>query len=544
MIWTLAKINIRALFAGVFSRYGSKRKAKKTNPIIIILIGLFVAYIVGALGFTVGMVFYQLCQAFFDAGVGWFYFALVGILAFALCIIGGIFMVQSQVFSARDNTLLLSMPIKPSAILAGRLCALIIIEYVYAAIIFVPALVVLLISGYIAYVPVLGAALFLLGFLFIPLAALAVGCFVGWLVALMSTRIRNKNIPTLVLSLALLGAYFWFYSQMMNNLNMLIAEGAQIAEAVRRAVFPAYHFGTAVADGNFLSFLIFTVCMVAPFLLMYYLLSISFVKLTTGGRGVKKIVYKEKALQVSGAKMALLKRELMYLWSQPMYILNAALGSIAALILAGILFIHPRILLDHLEPLAALLPDFDIGFAAAIVLSALTVMNAVSAPSISLEGKKLWIVKSLPINASDVLLSKVWMHMTVSGIPLALAAIASVVAFRMDGLQIALAFILPLAATLMIALLGITFGLAFPRFDWINPLQPVKQGMAVMLTMFGSMALVGVLALVFALGVSRTQAGAQSLGAYLVACTIFFLAVSAGLYIYVVGAGSRKFESL
>ena len=109
MIWTLVKVNLAALFSGMFKRYRGKKKIK---PITAILIGLLVVYVVVSLLFSVGAMFYGMCAPLFDAGVGWFYFALAGILVFALCFIGSIFMIQTQIFSARDNELLLSMPMR------------------------------------------------------------------------------------------------------------------------------------------------------------------------------------------------------------------------------------------------------------------------------------------------------------------------------------------------------------------------------------------------------------------------------------------------
>ena len=537
MIWILVKINFRALFAGMFRRYKGKKKIK---PATAVLIGLLVLYVVGALGFTVGAMFHGLCGPLFEAGVGWFYFALAGIMVFALCFIGSVFMIQTQMFSARDNELLLSMPIRPLAILAGRLLALLAIEYIYAALIVVPVFAVLPMTGYISQIPALGIVFFFLSAALLPLFALAAGCLVGWIVALVSSRLRNKNLPTLVLSLAFLGAYLWFYTQMMNNINVLISNGAEIAAAVRRAVFPAYHLGVSISDGNLLSFLIFAVCAVAPFALVCALLSRSFVKSAAGGRGARKVKYREKTVRASGAGLALLRRELLHFWSQPMYILNASMGAIATVVLAAIMVVRPGLLLDPLEQAAAYIPALSPGHIGAIALSTLAAMNFVSAPSISLEGKRLWILKSLPVKSRDVLLSKAGMHLLVCGAPSLLAGAACIAAIPMSAAQMALTMITPISITVVFSLLGVTLNLAFPRFDWINPIQPVKQGLSGMLSMFGGMALIAALVVIYIL----LPGGRIALEQYLLICTVFFLAASGGLLAYISGPGGRKFEAL
>lgn len=543
MIYTLVKINLKALFAGLArgrKRAKSRRPGRK-RTVTAILIGLLVIYIAGALMFSVGAMFYSFCSPLFEAGVGWFYFALAGMVVFAIGFVGGIFMVQTQIFAARDNELLLSMPIRPSAILAGRLASLIIIEYIFEALILIPVFAVLLITGRFQLLPAPGVVFFFAAALLLPLFALALGCFVGWIVALISSRMRRKNIAVLVFSIAFLAAYFVLYSRMMSNMNALISNGAQIAEAVRKAVFPAYHLGVAIAEGSAVSFLLFAVCAVVPFAIMCIALSLTFVKLTTGGRGVKKVEYHEKALHASGARTALLKREISYYWHSPNFIMNSSLGTIVTLVLAVVLIVRRGPVTGIIDQLNAAAPGIDTGFAGAIILSALAMMNFVSAPTISLEGKNLWIVKSLPVYARDILLSKVKLHLTVCGIPSLIAGVVCIIALPMSGFaHAALTIVMPASVTVMFALLGVTLNLIFPRFDWINPIQPVKQGASAMLSMFGGMALIAALALVYALLLSSVLA----LDIFLLLCTIVFIAASAGLYIHLIKAGCRRFEAL
>jgi len=287
--------------------------------------------------------------------------------------------------------------------------------------------------------------------------------------------------------------------------------------------------------------LIFALCAVAPFAVMYTVLSASFIKLATGGRGAKKIEYREKALRVSGAFPALLRRELLHFWSQPMYILNTAMGAITTVILAVLLAVRPGLLLEPFDPELGILAGLiDPGCIGAIILAALAMINFVSAPSISLEGKRLWIAKSLPVQSCDILFSKAAMHVAVCGIPTVLAAVVCLAAIPMNAAQIALTLILPLAATLLFAQLGVALNLAFPRFDWINPIQPVKQGMSGMLSMFGGMALLIALLVVYMV----LPGGAVSLEGYLAICAALFAAASACLFFYLAGAGGRQFESL
>lgn len=537
MIATLIRINI----AGIFSRaFRSLKRSKKRSKVSLALIGLLVVYVVGAVMFGMGAMLYLFSDVFFQAGIGWFYFALVGLVIFALCFIGGIFMVQSQIFNAKDNELLLSMPVKPAAILGGRLAALLIYEYIYELLILIPAIVVLFMTGNISLIPAAGFVFFAISAILLPLFAVALGSLFGWLIALLSSRLRRKNVVTLVFSIAFLGAYFWGYSKVMGYMNTLLSNGAEIADAVRRAVFPAYHLGVAVANGKVSSFLIFALCALVPFAIMYALLSVSFVKITTAKRGAKRVEYHEKSAHATGVRAALLKRELRHYWSSPMYILNTSLGVACTVAIAALLVIRPGLITGLFSENNPILSNIEPAVAIIVVLTFLSAMNFVSAPSISLEGKNLWIIKSLPVMPREVLLSKVMLHITICATPSLVAGLICIAVVQISILQAIMVLITPASVTLLFAMLGVTLNLLFPRFDWMNEVQPVKQGASCMLSMFGGMALIIAMALVYVFLLSSVLMPEY----YLLICTAVFAALSAVLYAYLCGAGAKKFIAL
>ena len=55
----------------------------------------------------------MLCVPFVDAGFSWLYFAVMGLMAIAVGIIGSVFSTYSTLYLAKDNDMLLAMPIKP-----------------------------------------------------------------------------------------------------------------------------------------------------------------------------------------------------------------------------------------------------------------------------------------------------------------------------------------------------------------------------------------------------------------------------------------------
>ncbi len=534
MTWNLIALNIKALFARMFLK---SKNQKKRNPAVTVLIVLLAIYVLASMMFLIGTIFYQLSRQMFMMNLGWFYFSFMGLGIFALCFVSSIFAAQTQLFAAKDNDLLLSLPIKPRAILTGRLASLLLLEYLFAAVFALPVFVIWVVNQPATAV---GIIFFFIIVLTLPLAALALASFFGWLIALATSRMRNKNALTLILSLVFLGLYFYVFTNLNNYMNQLILRGEQIASAVRQSLFPFYHLGVAVEQGNFISFLIYLICVIAPFILMLLLLSANFIKISTANRGTAKIKYTEKTLKVSGVRAAFVKKELRHFFGNPMYILNSALGGVFMVVGAVALVVKRDAALDFIGQMnqsGIALPPAAL---VCVALGAISALNLVSAPSVSLEGKNLWIAKSLPVLPIDILMAKVQMHFLVCGIPAAAAGLISAVALQVNPLEFFLMLAVPLLMTLLTALFGVVINLHFPKFDWINELQPIKQGVSVLLSMFGSFALVAALIILYVFIFS----GVINVGLYLTLCAALFAALSSALYGYLKKGGSRRFEAL
>jgi len=532
MTWNLIALNIRALFSRMFMR----SRNQKRNPVIMVLIALLAVYVIGAFLGLSGMIFWGLNGQLFAMGLGWLYFSLMGIAIFASCFISTVFAAQAQLFNAKDNELLLSLPVRPSAILTGRLASLLLLEYLFDALIAVPAFVI-----WVMFQPVTAAGIvfFLVVFLTVPLLALAFASLFAWVIALITSRLRNKNVITIVLWAAFFYFYFKFFLNIQGNLNRLLAMGAELSEAIRKSLFPVYHLGLAIAEGNAVSLLIYLICAVAPFVLAVLILSANFIRIATTNRGAAKIKYTEKALKVSGVRAAFTKKELRHFWANPMYIMNSALGGAFMLVGAVILAINRTAALDFLSQLNKIGLDLSPATLVILALGMISALNLVSAPSVSLEGKNLWIAKSLPVPAIDVLMAKVQMHLLVCGVPAVISGLICALTLKVTPLEFFLALVIPALLTLLTALFGVVVNLQFPKFDWINELQPIKQGVSVLLTMLGVFAFIAALAALYVV-----LSGVVAAEVYMALCAALFALLSGALYGYLKTGGSRRFEAL
>lgn len=220
----------------------------------MLLYALLFLYAFGAMFFVFYMMMSSICEPLLSAGMGWLYYALGGLMATAFGVIGSVFATQSQLYDAKDNELLLSMPIPSRTILLARMLGLYIQTLLFESFILLPTAA----AHWKLFTPsVSQAVLFLLTLLILPLLSLALTCVLGWLIALISSKMRNKSLISIILSLGFLGGYFYLYSNLNTWMQLLIANSEAVGKNIKNALYPLFQMGRG-ALGNGLSFLIFT----------------------------------------------------------------------------------------------------------------------------------------------------------------------------------------------------------------------------------------------------------------------------------------------
>jgi len=532
MITKLFILNLKALGAHYF-RPG-KKKAGAGKKVLFVLLALYIAAAFSLLFFGL---FKQLHDPFFSAGIGWMYFAFLSLAAFGLSMAGSIFTASAQLFGAKDNELLLSMPIKPPEILLSRILVILAFEYAFTLIIALPAFFIWINGGYA--VPV-GILFFFIGVFLLPLMAMAFSLLLAWLLGVVTSRMRRKNILALALSVGFLAAYFYVMSNIQRYMNDLVSRGEELAEAFRRALPPFYAFGKSIADGSVGFGLAFMAWAFVPFAAMVILLSVNYRKTLITNRGAAKTVYKEKAAKAGSVFSALVRKELAHYWSKPSVILNSSLGSLVMLGLSVIVIVKRADILQYVGEFIPLLGNLPAAALGAVILVFLNAANNLSASLISLEGKNLWIIKSIPAPTKVVIQSKVCTHILISALPCLAASLCTAAVFATNAADALALMLIPQAAAVLIAVFGLAVNLHFPKLDWMNEVHVVKQGLSAMVTLFGSMGTITILGLAYALLLSTVI----SLTAFLWLFAIISAVIAVLTYAWLVTLGVRKFEQI
>jgi len=480
MLKTLLKKQFLELNTFYFQnkKTGKNRSKGGTIGMIILFTALFA---------SIGVAFFGmdslLCSAFIPLDMGWMYFAMTGILALFLGVFGGVFNTYAGLYHAKDNEMLLAMPIQPSKILFARMVGVYAMGLLYESLAIVPAVIAYWLYAEInalrIILPVI--LIFVLGFL-----VLALVCALGWVVAIISSKLKNKSFITVIASLVFLGLYYVVYFRMNTILQNIAANAQEIGEKAR-GVYPLYVFGLAW-DGNVLPMLAVTVIVFAVAALAYYVMSKTFVKIVTTKAAEKKSVYKSEKAKNTGVKGALLRKELKRFTASPTYMMNGGLGLIIMPALAVAALIKRDIISATIGEIFQQAGNVVLVMPAAVTALVCLVlsMNQITTPSVSLEGKNIWVLQSMPVDTWEILKAKQKLHIMLNAPVAVISSVILGIAFEFNPIIILVMMLFSLVSVVFTAAFGLLLNLLKPNLTWTNEVVPIKQGISVMIGLFGS----------------------------------------------------------
>ena len=237
---------------------------------------------------------------------------------------------------------------------------------------------------------------------------------------------------------------------------------------------------------------------------------------------------------------AMLAKEFGRFTASPTYMLNCGLGSVFLLVLGVMLVVKGDAFTKVMTQIFG--AGGGRGVPVVIVVTAICMiasMNDMVVPSVSLEGKSIWIAQSLPVQPWDALRAKLMVQILVTGVPVLFCDICMCMVLRAGFVELFFGMVVSMLFVLFMALFGLVLGLKMPNLTWTNELAPIKQSISVMIEMFGGW----IFSLVIG-GVYITVGWHMGAALYLVILTIVFLAVSTLLLMWLKKKGTEIFRWL
>ena len=329
MLKTLLHKQMTEIFRSYF--YDAKKNKKRSKASTTMFFAIYVILMVGVLGGIFTYLSISMCEPMVIAGAGWLYFTIMSLIAIALGAFGSVFNTYSGLYLSKDNDLLLSMPIPVRYIMISRLLGVYLIGLMYSEVVMLPAIIVYwVIAAPGAAAVVCSLVLTLL----VSVIVMLLSCLLGWVVAKVSLKLKNKSFITVLVSLLFFGVYYFISFKAQDIIQNLIVNVSTYGAKIKASAYPLYFLGR-MGEGYITAAVVVTVIVAVLTALLWFLLSRSFIGIATSTAKDTKTVYKEKAEKVKSVSSALFGKEMRRFTASPSYMLNCGLG-IVFLFIGGV----------------------------------------------------------------------------------------------------------------------------------------------------------------------------------------------------------------
>ena len=534
MLKTLIQKQLLELFQSYFIDRKTGKARSKTGTAVFFI--LFALLFIG-LGFVFFAMANGLGGAILGGGVNWLYFALMGLISIALGVFGSVFNTYAGVYLPKDNELLMSMPIPNRTLLLARLSGVYVTSLMYSAWIWIPIVI-----AYWLLVPVnaLNIAFPILLTFVIALFVSVLSCALGWVVALIASKAKGKSFITLFLSLAVFALYYFVYFKIVGSLGEIISHIDELGETVKSWLRYAHLIGKA-ADGDPVSMLCVLLITLALAAACVFVLSRTFTKLSTAGTSAAKKRKAPAEYPQRPFRTALIRREYRHFTSVSTWMLNGGFGLLLMPIAAVALVVKSGTIREFLPRIAMETPGFFALLPAIVLLAVCFVLsiNAILPVSVSMEGKTLWQLQSLPLEPWEILRAKESMCVRLCAVPMLFFVLvtSAVLGFSWwDAVLICVAAVMYLG---LISDFGLFLNLKMPNLSWTNVASLTKQSAPVVVSMFGGWAFCA------ALGVGGFfLAGIADIRVILAGCGLLFALMWLALRGWLKTKGAKILETL
>lgn len=482
MIKLLVKKQFQEMFKNYF--YNSKKNEQRSKSSILLLLLTFVLIMVVILGGMFSALAIGICPVLLSVGLDWFYLMNMGIAALVLGAFGSVFSTYSSLYLAKDNDILLSLPIKVKDILISRLLSVYLMGVIYSGLAMIPAIVVYLYYSIklnqFHWMKLIGSIDY---YLLITLLILILSCTLGYVVARLSLKLKNKSYVSVLISLSLLGIYYYFYFKLVDGMNQFIANIVFYGNTVKGKANLLYLFGL-IGTGDVKTIFVFTLVILVFTYGVYRILQKSFIKIATASPESTSKVYTSHLVKQQSIDRALFMREWKRFTSSANYMLNSGMGSVMFFLVGGYLLFKGTDVIESLLSVYEMDPS-NLLIYLIIGLCLIGAMNDSVAASVSLEGKNIWITKSLPVATKQILYSKMKIQLVITLIPFLICSGLLIYKLDLGIIDGMFMVLIPSLMFVLFAHVGLIANLLHANLNWINELTVIKQGFPVFIAMFG-----------------------------------------------------------
>ena len=507
----------------------TKRNNKYLVPIILTLLFMFTIWS------NVNMIFEKVTPMHLQVVV----ISLLVLSISFMTIIEGIYKSGQLIFNCKDDQILLSLPLKKRTVLSIRIFKFYIFELKFNTLFLLPMII-----AYIRWAENLNWTFFLTSFvmiIFLPIIPIIISTIIGAITTGISSRFRYKNFAQILLTTTLILVILMGTWNINGIINYIAKNATSINDFITKLYYPAGVYVNLISDFNITDLLIFILVNVIISIISIFIISKFYFKInsriksvTTAPKTNKKLSY-----EANNKYMSMIKKELIIFFKTPVFIINAGFGIVLYIILAIIMVIKYEYINNIFKDVLSSDVLSNMSIIILVLLLLTGYMTSITNSVISLEGRNINILKSLPIKIKTILLSKVLAALTINAPVILIGNIILFIKFRINIIEMILILILSILIPLVSHFIGIIINLKYPKLDAENATEVVKQSTSSLLSV-----MLGMILLVINILIITKIINSMSSILILVLFVIVYIVIDLILYLYLTKISIKDFEKL
>jgi ABC-2 type transport system permease protein len=435
------------------------------------------------------------------------------IMATVLILVFGVMYILSEFYFSDNMEELIPLPISPRKLIVAKFLSILVFEYIFAAFIFGP---ILIIYGVGQGMGLLYVLLSFLVFLTIPVLPLSLMTALIMLMMQSASLKGRKDMLQIVFVfigiIIIFGVQIWFTSQLGNGdevdfqliMNTMLTNSESFLNIIGYIMPSSFLMAWALNKITLMSFVWVGALLGITLLSGALMVAIGervYIKSIVNGQITKKSkklsgTERSKALgKKSHMAMAVFAMDLRLLLRTPVYFFNnVSVVIIAPLcILLSVSFIEiPPEDLQGMQEFFKGMPIL-INFLLIAFFIFFGGTTATTATTFSREGKASWLTRMIPVTARDQIVGRTGVAMLIQSLGIFFTIIAIQFIFPLTLSTLLLTVVLGILGSLPILLFGLFMDMNRPLLNWDNPQKAIKNNMNVVITLFVGMAYSGLL---------------------------------------------------
>ena len=285
-----------------------------------------------------------------------------------------------------------------------------------------------------------------------------------------------------------MGIYFFSF-KLDTFIKGIAIKANSINDLITSIYYPIGLYINLINKFNFIDLLKLTIINIIPFILFIII----------GSKLYFKTIYKSNETSIkSKGKIKITKRNKLFslsnkefkrYFSSPVYMFNTSFGLLLLIVASIIICIKGDKVFFNILSTYGIKTKLSIELIFYIILLFSLYMTSITSSSVSLEGKTINITKSLPIKTTTIFNSKLLFTILLELPFITLSTILVSIKYKFNILIILLILISAILIILLNGIIGLIINLKYPKLNYSNDTEVVKQSISSMLSIFMGMSI-------------------------------------------------------